>query len=166
MNFSIAGSKRRRNQNSSPKSYRSYESQLRRYLRPVVGERILASITLLDIQAGYQTLFDRGLSSRTVRYKHSVLRSAVRQAIRWRLLLQDPTEGVQLPRLGRREMRVLNVEQARIFLEAALKTHYGSVFAVALTTGMRPSEYLGLKWKDMDWDRGTVSVVRTLEFKS
>jgi integrase len=61
-------------------------------------------------------------------------------------------------------MRVLNAEQSRIFLEAALKTHYGLVFAVALSTGMRPSEYLALKWSsDIDWDRGTVSVIRTLE---
>jgi integrase len=106
---------------------------------------------------------DRGLSARTVRYTHSVLRSALRQAIRWRLLLQDPTDGAQLPRLDRREMRVLTAEQCRIFLSAVLKTHYRPVFAIALTTGMRPSEYLGLKWHDIDWDRGTVSVVRTLE---
>ena len=145
------------------KSYRSYESLLRRYVRPVLGERILSTITPLDVQATYQLLVDRGLSSRTVRYTHSVLRSAMRQAIRWRLLLQDPTEGAQLPRLGRREMLVLNSEQARIFIEAALKTRYGPVFAVALTTGMRPSEYLALKWPDIDWERGTVGVVRTLE---
>ena len=145
------------------KSYRSYESLLRRYIRPELGERILSTITPLDVQATYQQLVDRGLSSRTVRYTHSVLRSAIRQAIRWRLLAQDPTDGAQLPRLGRREMHVLNAEQSRIFLEAALKTHYGPVFAVALTTGMRPSEYLALKWPDIDWDRGTVGVVRTLE---
>lgn len=61
-------------------------------------------------------------------------------------------------------MRVLSTEQSRIFLEAALKTHYGPVFAVAITTGMRPSEYLALKWStDVDWGRGTMSVVRTLE---
>jgi integrase len=145
------------------KSYRSYESLMRRYVRPVLGERILSAIKPLDLQDAYQQLVNRGLSSRTVRYTHSVLRSAIRQAIRWRLLLQDPTEGAQLPRLGRREMHVLNAEQSRMFLEAALKTHYGRVFAVALTTGMRPSEYLGLKWQDVDWERGTVSVVRTLE---
>jgi len=145
------------------KSYRSYESLMRRYVRPVLGERILSAIKPLDLQDAYQQLVNRGLSSRTVRYTHSVLRSAIRQAIRWRLLLQDPTDGAQLPRLGRREMRVLTAEQSRILLSAALKTHYGPVFAVALTTGMRPSEYLGLKWQDIDWDRGTVSVVRTLE---
>jgi integrase len=145
------------------KSYESYESLLRRYIRPVLGERILSAITPLDVQSAYQKMIDRGLSARTVRYTHSVLRSAIRQAIRWRLLLQDPTDGAQLPRLGRREMSVLNAEQSRIFVSAALKTHYGPVFTVALTTGMRPSEYLALKWQDIDWDRGTVSVVRTLE---
>lgn len=60
-------------------------------------------------------------------------------------------------------MRVLTAEQSRVFLSAALKTHYGPVLAVALTNGMRPSEYLALKWQDVDWDRGTISVVRTLE---
>ena len=145
------------------KSYRSYDGLLRRYIRPVLGERVLSTITPFDVQATCQQLVDRGLSSRTVRYAHTVLRSAMRQAIRWRLMLQDPTEGAQLPRLGRREMHVLNAEQARIFLEAALKTHYGPVLAVALTTGMRPSEYLGLQWQDIDWDRGTVGVLRTLE---
>lgn len=145
------------------KSYRSYESLLRRYVRPSIGERILSAITPLDVQSAYQKMIDRGLSARTVRYTHSVLRSAIRQAIRWRLLAQDPTDGAQLPRLRRREMRVLGAEQSRAFLSAALKTHDGPVFAIALTTGMRPSEYLALKWEDIDWVRGTVSVVRTLE---
>ena len=39
---------------------------------------------------------------------------------------------------------------------------YGTLFAVAVTTGMRPSEYIGLKWQDVDWEGGTVSVKRTL----
>jgi integrase len=83
------------------KSYRSYDGLLRRYIRPSLGERILSTITPLDVQATCQQLVDRGLSSRTLRYTHSVLRSAMRQAVRWRLLIQDPTEGAQLPRLGR-----------------------------------------------------------------
>ena len=145
------------------KSYRDYRSLLRRYVRPIVGERMLSAISPLDVQAVYQRLVELGLSARTVRYTHSVLRTAMRQAIRWRLLSQDPTDGVQLPRLRRREMRVLTAEQSRAFLEAVLKTYYGPVFAVALTTAARPSEYLGLKWRDVDWERGSVSVARTLE---
>lgn len=108
-------------------------------------------------------MIDRDLSARTVRYAHAVLRSALRQAIRWQLLLSDPTRGVQLPRQQRREMCVLTTEQARTFLRSAMATRYGYVFAMALTTGMRPSEYLALRWQDVDWEHGTVSVVRTLQ---
>jgi integrase len=145
------------------KSYRSYESLLRRYVRPTLGARNLAAIFPLDIQAVYQRLVERDLSARTVRYTHSVLRSAMRQAIRWQLLAEDPTNGAQLPRQRRRELRVLTAEQSRNFLEAALETPYGPVFAVAITTAARPSEYLALKWQDINWERGTVSVARTLE---
>jgi integrase len=145
------------------KSYRSYESLLRRYVRPSIGPRNLAAIYPLDIQAIYHQLVERGLSARTIRYAHSVLRSAMRQAIRWRLLSQDPTDGAQLPRLRRHEMQVLTAEQSRLFLEIAMQTEYGPVFAVALTTAARPSEYLALKWQDINWERGTVSIVRTLE---
>ena len=47
-------------------------------------------------------------------------------------------------------------------LNIAVTTPYGPVLAVALTTGMRPSEYLGLKWQDIDWVRQTISVVRSI----
>jgi integrase len=127
------------------KSYSSYKSLLRRYVRPSLGPRNLAEICPLDVQAVYQQLVERGLSARTVRFTHSVLRSAMWQAIRWRLLAEDPTDGAQLARQRRREMRVLTAEQSRSFLEAALETPYGPVFAVALTTAARPSEYLALK---------------------
>ena len=145
------------------KSYGSYESLLHRYVRPSLGPRNLAAICPLDIQAVYQQLVERGLSARTIRYTHSVLRSAMREAIRWRLLAEDPTNGAQLPRQRRREMHVLTAEQSRLFLETAMQTAYGPVFAVALTTAARPSEYLALKWQDINWERGTVSIVRTLE---
>jgi Phage integrase family len=60
-------------------------------------------------------------------------------------------------------LRVLTAEQSRLFLEAAMPTAYGPVFAVALTTAARPSEYLALKWQDINWEQGTVSIARTLE---
>jgi len=52
-----------------------------------------------------------------------------------------------------------SMREAQAFLKAALPTPHGPVLAVALTTGMRPSEYLALKWQDLDWTRQTVSVV-------
>ena len=77
----------------------------------------------------------------------------MQQAVRWRLLLENPADGLKVPQHVRNEMRSLTVEQARVLLKAAEGTKYGPVLAVALTTGMRPSEYLGLKWQDIDWAR-------------
>ena len=91
-----------------------------------------------------------------------MLKSALRQALQWRLLFENPADGVKTPQQPRDEMHLLTVEQARTFLKAALATPQGPVLAVALTTGMRPSEYLGLKWQDIDWVRQTVSVVRSI----
>ena len=91
-----------------------------------------------------------------------VLNAAFRQALRWEMILEVPTKGLELPRIRRREMRVFSVEEAKAFLKVALPTMYGTLFAIAITTGLRPSEYIGLKWQDIAWERGTVSVKRTL----
>ena len=123
---------------------------------------MLVSLSPLEIQTAYQAMIDRRLSARTVRYAHAVLRAAIRQAMRWQLLLSDPTQGVQLPSQQRREMSVLTTEQARSFLRAAADSPQRGLFAVALTTGMRPSEYLALSWRDIEWDSGTVRIVRSL----
>jgi integrase len=144
------------------KTCQDYEGMLRRYVRSSLGERLLTAVRPLDLQTTYQQMVERGLSARTVRYTHAVLRPAVRQALNWRLLLENPVDGLKLPQQSRHEVQALTVEQVRIFLKAALTTPHGPALAAAVATGMRPSEYLGLKWQDIDWARQTVSVVRSL----
>ncbi len=92
-----------------------------------------------------------------------ILHSALRQAVRWKVLPADPSDGLQLPRQPKPEMRVWTLQQVQTFLRKSLTTDYGLIFAIAMTTGMRPSEYLAVFWKDIDWQRGTVSIVRTLQ---
>jgi integrase len=55
---------------------------------------------------------------------------------------------------------------ARRFLKAAGASDFHALFALALTSGMRPSEYLGLKWEDVDFDRGNLTVKRTVRWKT
>jgi integrase len=86
----------------------------------------------------------------------------MQQALQWHLLLENPATGVKVPQQPRNEMRALTIDQARTLLKFALTTRYGPVLAVALTTGMRPSEYLGLKWQDIDWIRQTACIVRSI----
>jgi integrase len=147
------------------KSLQDYEGLLRRYVRPQLGMKPLVSVQAFDVQRLYRELLDRGLSARSIRYTHAVLRSALKQAVRWKLLLANSAELVDLPRHIRRTVGVLSVEQARTFMAAIVGHPYEALFALAMTTGMRPSEYLALTWADIDLVRGTVSVSRTLEWK-
>lgn len=147
------------------KSLRDYEGLLRRYVRPTLGAKALATVSAFDIQALYRELLDRDLSARSIRYTHAVLRSALKQAVRWNLILANPADLVDLPRRDRRSVLVLSVEQARAFIKAINGNPYQALLAFAMTTGMRPSEYLALTWNDLDLDRGTVSISRTLEWR-
>jgi len=146
-----------------PKSYTDYESLLRLHIRPVLGTRPLGAIVQFDIQSIYAQMFECGLSARTIEYTNAVLQSAFRQAVRWKMLAEDPCVGVDLPRMKRREMEALSVEECRRFLAVARETEWFALYALARTTGMRPSEYLGLKWSDIDWHRGAASICRTIQ---
>ena len=84
--------------------------------------------------------------------------------MRWNLILSNPADSIDLHRQDRRQIGVLNVEQARTFVRAISGHPYCSLFALALTTGMRPGEYLGPTWNDLDLNRGTVTVSHTLEW--
>jgi integrase len=149
-----------------PKSYTDYESLLRLHIRPCLCAGPLGAITQFDIQSLYAQMFNRGLSPRTIEYTNAVLQSAFRQAVRWKMLAEDPCVGVDLPPLKRREMDALSVEECKRFLTVARESEWYALFALALTTGMRPSEYLALKWSDIDCHRGTASVCRTIQISS
>ena len=104
---------------------------LAKYIRPLLGKKLLVTLRPLDIQAIYQQMSERGLSPRTVQGVHWVLHAAMRQALQWGMLLEVPTKGVKLPRIRRAEMKVLSIEQTKLFLKFAMPTMYGTLLAVA-----------------------------------
>lgn len=144
------------------RTHLDYADKLDRYVRPAFGGKKLADVRPLDIQALYGQMQDRGLSARTVRYTHAILSSAFKQAIKWHMLARNPCEAVELPRTERREMQAFSPKEAERFLKAAREDEQGIVFAFALATGMRPEEYLALKWSDIELDRGVAVVQRAL----
>ena len=145
-----------------PRTLQDYTWLLSHYVKPELGERRIDLLQPLDIQGLYTSMRERGISGRTIRYTHAVLSSALKQAVRWRLLPSNPATEVDLPRLCRREMRALTPQEATRFCEAADRDDRGLLFVFLLATGMRPSEALGLQWSEVDLKRGTVTVRRTL----
>jgi integrase len=147
-------------------TYREYEGLIDRYIKPVMGEKRLSDVRPLDVQAFYSSLSDKGLSPRTIRFTHSVLTSAFKQAVRWRMLARNPCESVELPRKAGKEMQSLTPAEASSFLKEAASDRWFALFVLALATGLRPSEYFGLKWSDVDLEQGLVTVQRSLIWRS
>jgi integrase len=78
------------------------------------------------------------------------------------MLAQNPASSVDIPRTVRKEMQVLTAEECGKFLETAKEDKLFVLFKLALASGMRPEEYLGLQWKDIDMEKGSVTVQRAL----
>lgn len=145
------------------KTARDYRSLVDRYVRPQLGQTRIDRLRPLDLQSLLLSMTGRGLSARTVRYTHAVLRSALDQAQRWKLLRENPAMEMPLPRIDRGEFRILTADEAQRFVSLCREDAQCLVLLVALTTGLRPSEYLALRAKDFDPRRSTLTVVRTLE---
>ncbi len=144
------------------RTFDDYTALLKRYVRQPLGALKLADLRALDIQRLYQEMQDRELSARVVRYTHAVLSSALKQAVRWDMLARNPATLVELPRLERKEMKALTADETSRLLSVLSGTRFYALFMFALTSGMRPQEYLALKWSDVDMDKGTATVRRAM----
>ncbi len=147
------------------RTFEDYEQYLQRYIRPKIGNLLLSKLKPLDIQAVYTLMLENKLSARTVRFAHSILSSALTQAVKWQIIPVNPAKMVDLPQNHRKEMKALSPEEAKRFLEAAKKDNWFVIFSLAITTGMRPEEYLGLQWKDIDFEKHRATVRRALVWK-
>ncbi len=134
----------------APKTLCGYRDAMRLYTLPVLGQRRLDAIQPADVQGIYSGMISRGLSPRSVQMTHTVLKSAFKQAVRWRKLAFNPCEAVDLPKQVRNEMKWLPGEQTQTLLESATAKadELAPLWNVLLLTGMRPGEARGLKWSD------------------
>ena len=145
------------------KTYEGYESIVRVRVVPRIGRVPLDRLTALDLQGLYGDLQRAGLSNRSVHHTHRVLHRAFSQAVRWQLLPRNPCDGATPPRPERAEMRVLGREQVAAFLDATRDLPAHALYVLAVTTGMRQGELLGLQWADVDLDAARLAVRRALQ---
>ncbi|CAA9332199.1 MAG: Phage integrase, site-specific tyrosine recombinase, partial [uncultured Chloroflexia bacterium] len=129
----------------------------------------LTKLAPVDVQSLYTKMLapeergGMGLTPRTVINTHRVLSSAVKQAVKWRMLSQNVCQYVDLPKSQPQEMHALSESESERFLEAAKGDRCCVLFAVMLSTGLRPGEALALMWKDFDPMKGTITVQRATE---
>jgi len=146
-------------------TFENYRYLSKLYIIEKLGSSKLSDIKPFDVQKVYNSMIKSGLSARTVRYVHAILTSAFSQALKWQMLIVNPCNAVNLPKLQKVEMKAFTPEEAKRFLKFAKKDKHGLIFAFALASGMRPSEYLALKWTDIDFEKHTATVQRVLTWR-
>ena len=144
-----------------PKTAESYATIVRK-IQDHLGGIGIADLKPQQIQRYYSDLLATGLSAGTVIHRHRLLRQALAQAVKWDILPRNIMERVTPPRAVKPQFRSLEPFEVRRLLEAAGPTNFHLPIHLALYTGLRRSEILGLRWSDIDLGARTLVVNRTM----
>jgi integrase len=141
-----------------PKTYRTYSDIVRHHIEPTLGRKSLAKLSPHDVQKLLNDKLQVGLSALTVQHITAVLRTALNVAVKWGLIYRNVATLVSPPRVQQQEMKVFTPEQAKVFLDSVKGHRLEALFIMALTSGLRRGELLGLHWSDVDLDAATLRV--------
>lgn len=156
--------------NVKPTTKRLYEQKIRLYINPELGNVRLCDLTGLMIQevvAEYASTENKNtpnLSAKTIKDTFSVLRSALEQAVELQYISHNPMKGVKLPSVSRTARKIYPMREDQIaeYIKAIQGHRHEELFLLALFTGMREGELLGLQWENVDLFNGTITVRQQL----
>jgi len=144
-------------------TYKGYEVNVRVHLKPALGHWPLNRLEPMHVQDLIDQKLREGLSPKSIRYMHGILRNALNQAVRWNYLQRNPAALVDGPRVAQQEIQPFTRDEAQRFLQAIKGDRLEALYTVALTMGLRQGEALGLRWRDLDLDLGYIRVTRQLQ---
>ena len=148
-----------------PLTKHNYNKQVQKHFKPALGAVRLDALDTHTIQRFYNSLSASGLSPKTVKNLHGILHCALQQAIACDYLSRNPADACKLPKVTKPEIKPLEpVEIARLLKEAE-QDDYCNLFIVAMFTGMRQGELLGLAWECVDFQTGIITVKQQLQCK-
>jgi len=139
-----------------------YRIVVQKHLIPALGYIRLQKLTPQQVQAFYREKLHEGLSQKRVKGIHSILHKALENAVKWNLVGRNVCDLVESPIPRRHEIQPLTQEQAQCLLKAAHEHKLEALITVAIMTGMRRGELLGLHWQDIDLERGSIQVRRSV----
>ena len=149
--------------NTRPSTLQGYRSKIRTYINSSFGEVHLQNLRPAHIQKMLADMLARGLSQKTTRDTYMIIKEALSHAIKWGLLNVNPADAVTPPKRRRQEMKMWDVPTIHVFLNAAKKERYGDLYHLAILTGMRRAELLGLRWEHVNLDESWLSVYSTIQ---
>jgi integrase len=145
-------------------TYVKYRKLINSYIIPALGHLKLEKLTPQHVKSLYNQKAKDGLSAKTIISIHGVLHKALDNAVLWNLASRNVCDVVSPPRLVKPEKRSLTMEQAHRLLESVRGHRLEMLLTLALTTGLRRGEMLALRWADVDLERRTVTIKRTVDY--
>src|ERR1017187_6069414 len=149
----------------SPNTLHGYRSKAARIKAGPLGNKELARISTLDLDRWYNSLLRDGMSQATLLHHHRIIRAALNQAKKWKMVPDNPANDVDLETASRSEMHVPTVAQARALVLRAATTispDLGPILLFSMLTGMRRGEICGVSWSDVDLFGQRVTVRRSI----
>ena len=144
------------------RTYERYEEIVRLHLVPGIGHHQLQKLSPQHLQSFYTKKLEEGLSPTTVISFHNVLHKALETAVRWNLVSRNTCDLVSPPRRKHFEIQPLSTEQVQQLLATARGHRLEALFILALASGLRRGELIGLKWQDINFLTGMLQVRRIL----
>jgi integrase len=145
-----------------PGSWALYDATMRAHLIPALGRFRLGELRSMHIQAFYDGMIRNNTGPYVIRSNRKILGTILNQAVRLALIPSNPMKAAIPPKEPQSEMRIFDEDQVQRFLLAVRQLYPDdlALYQLAITTGMRQSEILGLKWADLDWANGVLNVKR------
>lgn len=149
--------------NIRPATYASYHEMIKARLDPYMREKgyTVEGLQARHIQMFYTELM-KEVSANTVKHYHAIIHGSLSYAFKMDTVLLNVSDKVEKPRVERYEPVFLNADELRLVLSAVQGTRFEMLVLIAAFYGMRRGEVLGLKWDAIDFERGTISVLRTV----
>jgi len=138
-----------------------YQNAYRLHIAPVLGGKKLDEIKPSDIQKWQNTLLEK-LSPRRVRHVRAILSGIFKDALKDELIEKSPLALVTVPKLNKTDINPFGIDEINLILNRS-SGQFRNFYALAFFTGMRSGEMIGLKWEDVDFLRGVISVKRAVK---
>jgi len=153
-----------------PTTLQRYKGIVEGHIIPAIGNIPLVRLQPSAVQSCYTKSLNGArldgkpghLTAKSVLEHHRLLKEALSHAVKWGLVSRNVADAVSPPRPVHREMSTLDSEGVHALLEAAKETDYYAIFHLSVYTGLRRSELLGLRWKDVSLELASLSVVQTM----
>lgn len=146
-------------------TYNGYNNYIKNHIsKDPLGDILLKDVKPMHIEEFYGNEFDKGLKGKTILQEHRILHKAFKQAVRNELIAKNPCDYVDAPRVEEYQLNVYDEEQFNILLDAIAGTDDEIPILLAGMCGLRRSEVFGLRWSDIDFDKGLISIIQVASY--